>query len=318
MRSDPGVPRPTTNPRVSIGVPVYNGERFLQAALDTLLCQTFQDFELIISDNGSTDRTEEICRRVAAADPRVRYFRSDQNRGAAWNHNRVVELARGEYFTWASHDDLLAPTFVERCVAVLDADPGVVFCRPNVIYVDEEGNVLGRQAHRCNCSSASPSVRFWELLVVQGGQTTYGLMRTSALRRVAPHQTFPRAERALFAELSLYGRFHVLTEELYFKREHAGQTSATRASRRAESMVLDPARAKWWRHRTSLLLAEYVLAFARAIRRAPLTVGERIRCYAHLVRWLATHVPGLRLRDPRTRAVEYDPTITQRLDRVPW
>ena len=309
---------PAKTPRVSIGVPVYNGERFLQASLDTLLWQTFQDFELIISDNGSTDGTEKICRRAADADPRVRYFRSERNRGAAWNHNRVVELARGEYFTWASHDDLLAPTFVERCVTVLDHDPDVVFCRPNVIYVDEEGKVLGRQVHRCDCSSPSPSVRFRELLVVHGGQTTYGLMRTSTIQRIAPHQTFPRAERVLFAELSLYGRFHVLSEELFFKREHAGQTSATRKSRRAESTVLDPERARWWRHRTSLLLAEYVLAFAKGIQQAPLGWAERARCYASLARWLLAHVPGLRLRDPRTREVEYDPTITQRLARVPW
>jgi glycosyltransferase involved in cell wall biosynthesis len=306
------------DPRVSIGVPVYNGERFLEAALESLLGQTFGDFELIISDNGSTDRTEEICRKAAAADPRVRYFRSDTNRGAAWNHNRVVELAQGEYFMWAPHDDQFAPTFVERCVTILDGDAGVVFCHADPIHIDEHGNVLGREVHRCNCSSDSPSVRFWEVLVVRGGQTTYGLIRASALRQVAPHQTFPRAERALFAELSLYGRFHVMPEDLYFKRQHSGQITAARANRRAESMMLAPERARWWRHRTSLLLGEYFLAFFTAIRRAPLGRLERIRCYARMVRWVASHVPGLRLRDPRARLAEYDLTITQRLARVPW
>jgi glycosyltransferase involved in cell wall biosynthesis len=308
----------SNNPRVSIGAPVYNGERFLEAALHSLLRQTFEDFELIVSDNGSTDRTEEICRQAAASDRRVRYFRSDRNRGAAWNHNRVAKLARGEYFMWAPHDDQFAPEFVERCVAVLDLDPGVVFCHANAIHIDEEGNVLGQEVHRCNCSSDSPSVRFWELLIVQGGQTTYGLIRTSALRRIAPHQTFPRAERALFAELSLYGRFHVMPDDLYFKRQHSGQLTATRASRRAESTVLDPERARWWRHRTSLMLTEYFLAFFTAVQRAPLGSRERMRCYRCLFRWVVGHLPGLRLRDPRARAVEYDRTITQRFARVPW
>ena len=306
------------NPRISIGAPVYNGEQFLQAALDSLLWQTLEDFELIISDNGSTDRTEEICRRAAAADPRVRYFRSATNRGAAWNHNRVIQLARGEYFTWASHDDEFAPDFIKHCVAVLDEDPEVVFVRANAIDIDEEGNVLGREVHRCDCASSSPAVRFWEQLIVHGGHNTYGLIRMSALRRIAPHRTFPRAERTLFAELSLYGKFHVLAEDLYFKRQHPGQTTATRASRRAESVVLDPERAKWWRHRTSLLLAEYVLAFVAAVHRAPLDRRERMRCYVRLFRWAVGHVPGLRLRDPRARGPEYDRTITQRLARVPW
>jgi glycosyltransferase involved in cell wall biosynthesis len=305
-------------PRVSIGMPVYHGERFLKAALDSLLQQTYQDFELIISDNGSTDRTEEVCREIGASDSRIRYVRSDTNRGAAWNHNRVVELARGAYFMWAPHDDQFAPEFLERCVAVLDQDQSVVFCRGNAIDIDEWGNVLGREVHRCDCSSSLPSTRFWEVLVVYGGHNTYGLIRTSALRRIAPHQTFPRAERALFAELSLYGRFHVLPGDLYFKRQHSEQITATRSSRSAESIVLDPERERWWRHRTSLLLTEYAFAFAKAVAGAPLSLEERRRCYAHLLRWLVSHIPGLRLRDPRARSAEYDRAIVQRLSRVPW
>jgi glycosyltransferase involved in cell wall biosynthesis len=309
---------PAKKPRVSIGAAVYNGERFLEATLDSFLQQTFKDFELIISDNGSTDRTKEICLQMAAKDSRVRYARSDRNRGAAWNHNRAAELARGEYFMWAPHDDQFAPEFLERCVAGLDQNPDVVFCHASAIDIDEVGNVLGREVHRCNCSSDLPSVRFWEQLVVHGGQNFYGLMRTAALRQIAPHQTFPWAERPLFAELSLYGKYQVVPGDLYFKRQHPGQISAIRSSPRAESIVLDPARARWWRHRTSLMLAEYVLSFFKAVQRAPLSSRERRRCYVLLVRWVLSHLPGLRLRDPRARAIEYDTSITQRLARVPW
>src|SRR5579863_9411434 len=113
------------SPRLSVGMPVYNGERFVAQAIESILSQTFRDFELIISDNGSTDATETICREQAARDPRVRYYRSDRNRGAAWNHNRVVELARGEYFRWQCHDDYCDRILLEKCLAVIDKDPSV-------------------------------------------------------------------------------------------------------------------------------------------------------------------------------------------------
>jgi glycosyltransferase involved in cell wall biosynthesis len=117
-----------TPPRVSIGLPVYNGERFLKDALDSILSQTYRDFELIISDNASSDHTEEICRRYAARDERVRYYRYDNNVGAARNFNRVFQLSRGEYFKWAAHDDICSPGFLQRCVKILDSDTAVVVC----------------------------------------------------------------------------------------------------------------------------------------------------------------------------------------------
>jgi glycosyltransferase involved in cell wall biosynthesis len=106
-------------PRLAIGLPVHNGERYVSQAIDSLLGQTFTDFTLIVSDNGSTDATEEICRAYARRDARIRYHRSDENRGAAWNFNRVFELADSPYFKWAAYDDLCAPHFVERCIEFL-------------------------------------------------------------------------------------------------------------------------------------------------------------------------------------------------------
>src|SRR5688572_7662493 len=123
-------------PKVSIGLPVYNGENYLSQALDSLLGQTYSDFELIISDNGSTDRTQEICRAYAIKDRRVRYFRSATNRGAAWNFNNVFALSSGKYFKWAAHDDICAPEFLERCLEVLECDPGIVVCFPKTMQMD--------------------------------------------------------------------------------------------------------------------------------------------------------------------------------------
>src|SRR5215207_1517689 len=110
----------TDLPRVSVGLPVYNGENYLAEAIDSVLAQTYQNFELIISDNASTDSTEEICRDYAARDRRIRYFREPQNRGAAWNFNHTFELARGEYFKWVAHDDVIGPQYLARTVDQLD------------------------------------------------------------------------------------------------------------------------------------------------------------------------------------------------------
>src|SRR3989337_590294 len=115
-------------PTVSIGLPVFNGEKYLRQALDSILAQTYQDFELIISDNASTDKTQQICREYVKKDSRIRYYRNKRNLGATRNHNRVFELSCGEYFKWASHDDLLAPEFLSRCVSVLDQDHSIVLC----------------------------------------------------------------------------------------------------------------------------------------------------------------------------------------------
>src|SRR5437867_8743488 len=129
-------------PRVNIGMPVYNGERFLEEAIDSMLNQSFKDFELIISDNASTDRTQEICRAYLARDRRIRYFQNQTNLGATANFNRVFELSSGEYFKLANADDLSAPDLLAKCVAVLDAHPEVVLCYPKTTIIDENGDMI--------------------------------------------------------------------------------------------------------------------------------------------------------------------------------
>ena len=107
-----------------------------------MLAQTFEDFEIIVSDNASTDGTAAIVERYAERDSRVRLLRQPQNVGAARNYNYTVELAKGEYFKWAAHDDLCAPTFLERCVGVLDSRPEVATCYTRTQYVDGERKPL--------------------------------------------------------------------------------------------------------------------------------------------------------------------------------
>src|SRR5262245_26889183 len=119
------------NPCVSVCLPVYNGQDYVSEAIRSVLEQTFEDFELIISDNASTDGTEEICRDAAARDPRARYYRADVNRGLAWNHNRAFELARGRHLVWIGHDDLMAPEYVSRCLQAMEEDSEIVLCFAN-------------------------------------------------------------------------------------------------------------------------------------------------------------------------------------------
>jgi glycosyltransferase involved in cell wall biosynthesis len=130
-------------PRVSIGLPVYNGEQFLRRALDCLLTQEYTDFELIISDNGSTDATEKICKEYAARDPRIHYVRQEQNLGSHENFNFVLREARGEYFMWAAVDDQWATSFISSLLERLDRNPdaSLAFC-PYQLVQEETGNVL--------------------------------------------------------------------------------------------------------------------------------------------------------------------------------
>src|ERR1700733_3847565 len=131
--------------KVSIGLPVFNGEEYLEQSVASILAQTYTNFELIISDNASSDRTESICRGYAERDARVRYCRQPRNRGVTWNFRQVALLARGEYFLWMAHDDRFAPEYVESCLAFLQKNPGTVLCYSKAIEIDEDGKQLARQ-----------------------------------------------------------------------------------------------------------------------------------------------------------------------------
>ena len=135
----------SVQPSVSIGLPVFNAEHYLERSLGSILAQTHRNFELIISDNASNDATEAICRRHAALDARIRYHRNPRNQGATFNFRQVVALSSGEYFLWAAHDDMFAPKYVERCIAVLEQNRDVVLCYSKSIEIDEQGQPLERK-----------------------------------------------------------------------------------------------------------------------------------------------------------------------------
>jgi len=295
-------------PKVSIGVPVYNGEAYIEVALRSLLAQTFEDLEIVISDNASTDATEEICRRIMAEDARIRYDRAPANRGLVWNHRRVLQMAVGEYFMFAPHDDWFAPEYVERAAQALDSDPEVTFAYAVTVLVDAQGLEIGRERTRQRLQDPSPSTRFWDVLTVQGGINWYGLTRRRLMERIGQYEALPRSERVVIAELSLWGPFVLLPAGLYYRRIHEGQATALRRDRRAELQRLDPAKADGWRATTPAMLAGYVLLFAGAVARAPMSVRERVRAFLLIGRWILAKLPPFRLSDPRTLDVEIERT----------
>jgi glycosyltransferase involved in cell wall biosynthesis len=271
-------------PRVSIGLPVFNGEHHLAQALDAILAQTHSDFELIISDNASTDRTPEICQTYAAGDPRIRYYRNAKNLGAAPNFNRAFELASGEYFKWAAHDDVIAPDFLLKCVEVLEQDPSVVLCHSKVKFIGVHGEVLkDYDITLNNVGSPRPQDRFGDLILVDHWcLDVFGLIRASALRKTPIIGSYVASDRVLLAELGLLGRFYQIPEHLFLSREHTLRSIRTMSelymraawfdSRKERQIVLPQ-----WR-----IFAEYV----KAIQRVPLNRHERTCCYKHICSWL--------------------------------
>lgn len=273
----------TINPRVTIGLPVYNGQNYLAQTMDSLLAQTYRDFELVIADNASTDRTEVICREYAAADGRIRYHRNEENIGASANYNLVFELGRGDYFKWAAHDDLLAPTFLERCVEVLDNNPDVVLAYTQAKAIDDKGDVVKVYPGKHHFASPVPRERFYEFVLdPHPVVAVFGLMRREVLGRTRLIGKYAGSDRPLLSELSLLGKFHEVPEHLFFYRFHEEQSWGGNKSAQAQQAWYDPRRAgkitfPQWR-----LLREHV----RSIERSPVGLTDRVSCYAYMGYWM--------------------------------
>ncbi|HAX76629.1 MAG TPA: glycosyl transferase [Cyanobacteria bacterium UBA11372] len=282
------------NPRVSIGLPIYNAEKFIRQALDALLGQTFGDFELIISDNGSTDGTEAICREYASKDSRIKYYKNATNLGAAKNFNRVFELSRGEYFKWASHDDICEPKYLERCVELLDRNPAVVLCYPKANTIDEQGNWQKVYTENLKILAEKPHERFYQLLETFGwyhGTQIYGLTRASELKKTMLLGNYPHADRVLLSELAILGQFDEVPEFLFNRRVHPKVAQIENPTYRALAVWFDP------KNKGKIMLPRWrrYWEFCHGVQRHELSADEKIRCYMAIVRRLFLS-PGLTRR----------------------
>jgi len=270
-------------PRLSIGIPVFNGERYLGETLDSLLVQKYSDFELIISDNASTDNTQEICSNYAAKDNRIHYFRNKINLGAAYNYNRVFNLAKGEYFKWAAHDDLYSPEFLEKCIEVLDKDNSAVLCYSRAKNIDEHGRVQANYASIPNFNLPKSSMRFFGCLCVSHAYyPIFGVIRRKTLKKTNLIGNYPASDTILLAKLVLLGKLHEIPDYLFFKRDCPQNSWRAYPSSHARQAWFDPTRINkiifpHWR-----LLVEHFIS----ILTTSLSWDEQIRCYIYLIWWI--------------------------------
>lgn len=273
-------------PRLTVGLAVYNGENFLAESLEALLGQSYEDFELVISDNASTDGSADICHRYAKRDSRIRYFRQPRNIGSAPNHNFVIHQARGELFKTAAHDDLYGRELLELCVAALDDDPGIVLAHSWSAVIDENAEVTKVVDYPVNTAAPEATERFRSMLFDGWGDDEGGVVRTDVLRRGALHGSYHFADRTFTIELALHGPFFMVPDYLYFRRYHSGQAGKISNIRR-RCANLDPRRANRLANPVARLYAEYIWGYVSAIRRAPLSAAEKGHCYRVLARWIA-------------------------------
>ena len=270
-------------PLVGLGMPVYNGARFLARTLESILAQTFCDFELVICDNASSDETEQICRDYAARDSRIRYFRNAENIGAHPNYNRSFELARGRYFKFVPHDDVLAPQYLEACVQALEENPEAALCQAQLDFIDANDAPLGVcRSDLHGAQAARPSQRFAAaILTAHNCYDMMGLFRRTTYARTAQLASFHGSDRALVAELALLGPFLQVPRPLLRVRDHDGRY--TRAQ-------VDPrARAAWHdtrlKGRITFPTWRLYATYAGFLRRHSLPPREKARSVRALAAW---------------------------------
>jgi glycosyltransferase involved in cell wall biosynthesis len=271
-------------PRVGIGMPVYNAQRYLREAIESALAQTMGDLELVISDNASTDATQDICRGYASRDPRVRYVRNETNLGVVANFNLAFTRTRAPYFKWAAYDDLHAPDYLERCLPVLDDDPRLVVVHSLTRSIDDSGRDCGEfpATHRLDCPHAPE--RFRRMIWTDSFPPIWGLMRADAVRRTHLFEPYMGSDRNFLAELLMRGPVAYVPENLFFLREHPGSyTSSVKDYYQRLSWYAPDRRIPSW-----MQVPVTAQGYLGAVYRAPLSWSDKVACCRHVGEWVAT------------------------------
>jgi len=280
----------TANPSLTIGLPVYDGSEFLEETLDSILAQTYTNYELIISDNASTDQTEEICCRYAANDDRVRYMRQKENIGACANFNFVFTESKGRYFKWAAADDLLEPEYLARCVDVLNTRPEYVLCHTKTATIDAAGDELPNDIIRSSGAAEDPDDRvqnfdrpwrrFRGVLLGNGNPVYdtavldfYGVMRADALANTGLLRPYVGYEKILMAALALQGRIAELPVSLFAYRLHPHSVSSQNSTS-AQREWSDPQSKSG-----SYPRIRYLIGYIRSVFGKCLTVRDQLLCF---------------------------------------
>jgi glycosyltransferase involved in cell wall biosynthesis len=297
-------------PRLTIGVPVYNGQKYIRFTLDSLLAQTFRDFEILVTDNCSTDSTPQIVAEYAARDPRVKYLKNETNLGPAKNYKVSMDAARGEFFKWNPADDVCEPTFLEKCIAVLDADPTVVLAHPLTYIIDSEGKVVDKNEYELDLDDECPPQRFLRMMKanhkLHGAHELYGVIRTKAIQKTPGMRTHVRGDSILLARITLLGRIRQVPEYLFLNRDHNDRSSKYLSrkvvrpnSRLSKYIGCGPLpSAEWWdpRLKGKIVFPEWrvLREYLRALQdNDTLTPGYRFGCYLAWARFAIGHIPKM-------------------------
>lgn len=266
---------------VSIAIPAYNCERYIAQSIESLLAQSYGDFELVISDNASTDGTEAICRRYESLDTRVRYVRRDENIGGPGNFRHVFSLCSGRYHKWSTADDYWHPEFLREAVAVLDARPDVVLCYPKTRLIDSAGATIEDYPDNLEIGNESPRERLRELYRRIGLCNAHlGLLRRDAMlqtRLIAGH---PASDVDFLGEMVIRGKFHLLPDVRFYRRYHQASSSWARGDARHQQAYYNPQSSKpkglgEWRR--------FAFRFGM-VARGPLSFGDKLALSGDLLR----------------------------------
>lgn len=295
--SDAATPSKIGVPTVTVGMPVFNGENFIESAIQSILEQTYTDFELVISDNASTDRTEAICKKYAQKDSRIRYIRNVVNIGASRNVNQLIDLCASKYFKIAAHDDVLLPEYLETCVSVLEKDSSIALCHCKTRYVDATGAAIPYSVERDvyvdessgfvwafdpqdrHLDSRNLSERFDDFIrktVVT--LEIWGVVRNEMLQKVRTLAPYFGSDRVTLADLILLGRFVEVDEVLFLKRCHVDQVTIQSVEDRAAACgATNPDTVRFSG-------ARCFLDYLALINSARLPISEKLRCYLTVAR----------------------------------
>jgi len=286
----------TGPPLVSVGLAIYNEEKFLREALDSLLAQDYPNMELIISDNASTDATQAISLEFAASHPRVSYHRNEKNIGATENFNSAFRLSKGEYFMWAGGHDLWAPTYISSCVEVLEGDKTVVVCNSQAQIMSADRSVLAT-FRQIDTRGKTLLVRSNLLLWHVSAWVAYSVFRSSALRQTGLLHRVYAPDNFLGFELSLIGPFAVVYEPLFFMRDNRDERARPRNRAQYFAELRErlypkgtPSCSRFWR-------LQYMFEQLRAVHRSRLSLGQRVALMGSVIPayfvWFYQYVPEI-------------------------
>lgn len=272
-----------SNPLVSIGLPVYNAENFLEIALNSICNQTYDNFELIISDNGSNDSTKTICKRYAQRDNRIKFYLNDYNRGATWNFNHVYKLSSGKYFKWAAHDDFYEVDFLKQCVNYLENHPRTILCYTSMHIIDYNGNIINTFPCNNHTISNKPEKRFYVCWQMPPQQIIFGLIRRDILKYTNLIGDFASSDRVLVGHLSLIGQMMGLPKALFFYRTHKDQSTGYRYQTKRE-------RIKWYNPYKNTKFAfphwRLLYEYCRIIWKSQISIPSHFICCLVIIRWI--------------------------------